>query len=110
MISEGYQDCANSKRTGALLIHGLTDTPYLMRDIGNSIIKNNDCMLIRSIVLPGHATVPGDLLDVKYSDWIDATNYGVKSFSDSGIDNIFIAGFSTGGALALNYVIRANAS
>ncbi len=104
--SNGFEACEKNELTGVLLIHGLTDTPYLMRDLSNSIISSNKCMLVRSIVLPGHATVPGDLLHVRYDDWIGAAKYGVESFSDSGVTNIFIAGFSTGGALALDYVIN----
>lgn len=106
MTSKSFTSCEATKRTGVLLIHGLTDTPYLMRDLASSLIKRNDCLMVRAIALPGHATIPGDLLQVKYSDWIDAANYGVKSFSDSGINNIFIAGFSTGGSLALNYAMQ----
>lgn len=93
----------NGKFTNAaLLIHGLTDTPYLMKDIGEHL-KKNHCFLVRSILLPGHGTVPGDLLNVDATDWIQASAYGVNSFFNekNDIENLYIVGFSTGGALAL---------
>ncbi len=103
MTSVNYEKCKNANRVGVLLIHGLTDTPYLMRDIAHSLIKQNPCTLARSIILPGHGTVPGDLLNVHHNEWIDATHYGINSFPKSAVKNLFIAAFSTGGATALSY-------
>ncbi|MDH5302433.1 MAG: alpha/beta hydrolase [Gammaproteobacteria bacterium] len=106
MKSNDFTNCRPDEKVGLLMIHGLTDTPFMMRDLAQSIINNNRCVLARSIVLPGHATVPGDLLEVRYEDWINATRYGVKSLDDTGITQLFIAGFSTGGALALNHAMH----
>ncbi|MEK9627804.1 MAG: hypothetical protein VW455_02155 [Nitrospinota bacterium] len=55
--------CRASK-PGVLLIHGLTDSPFLMRDIGERFREN--CFWVRSILLPGHGTLPGDLLHIDY--------------------------------------------
>jgi esterase/lipase len=95
----------NATPNGALLIHGLTDSPFLMRDIGKYLTSNSRCFLVRSILLPGHGTVPGDLLDVKYKDWIEASAYGINSFPKE-IKNIYIVGFSTGGTLALYHTLN----
>ena len=93
----------NKQKKGVLLIHGLSDSPYLMRDIGRHFLKN--CYLVRSILLPGHATVPGDLQEVEVEDWVEATHFGINSFNGL-VDQLVIVGFSTGGALALDYVIN----
>ena len=106
MKSRDFTNCRSDEKTGILMIHGLTDTPFLMRDLAQSIISNTRCILVRSIVLPGHATVPGDLLEVRYKDWMNATHYGVESFNDTGVTQLFIAGFSTGGTLALNHAMH----
>ncbi len=103
--SSGFNECKEDQVVGILLIHGLTDTPYLLRDLSRSLVSNQSCIITRAIVLPGHATTPGNLLNIEYNDWVAATEYGVNSFIESGIENIFIAGFSTGGALALNYLM-----
>jgi hypothetical protein len=44
----------------ALLLHDLGGTPYAMRDLGRALVEH--CYLVRAILLPGHGTVPGDLL------------------------------------------------
>ena len=90
-------------RTGILLVHGLTDTPYLMRDVGRHF-REKHCFLVRAILLPGHGTVPGDLLEVSYQEWIDAARYGIDSFADE-VDHLYIAGFSTGGTLAVYHAL-----
>jgi esterase/lipase len=89
-----------SARKGVLLIHGLTDTPYLLRELGEHFAQK--CFLVRSILLPGHGTVPGDLTDVEYRAWVEATDYGVQELA-ADVDQIYMLGFSTGGTLALHY-------
>ncbi len=92
-----------SNGQGILLIHGLLDTPFIMRDIGDQLQAQG--FLVRAILLPGHGTVPGDLLSVQYQDWLQAVRYGIASF-DKNIKKIYLAGFSTGAALALYYALN----
>jgi esterase/lipase len=87
---------------GVLLIHGLFDSPFIMRDIGHHLVKQG--YLVRAILLPGHATIPADLLTTSYREWLKATEYGVKSFANQ-IDELYLVGFSTGAALALHEVL-----
>lgn len=91
-----------SKR-GVLLIHGLYDSPFIMRDIGYQLQQRG--FLVYAIVLPGHGTVPGDLLKINYHEWIKATQYGVTELAKE-VDQIYIAGFSIGATLALNYAAQ----
>ena len=58
------------------------------------------CLLIRAIVLPGHGTVPGDLLETRYQDWLKTLEYGINSFKGT-VQELYLVGFSTGGALAV---------
>ncbi|MEE3252637.1 MAG: alpha/beta fold hydrolase [Nitrospinota bacterium] len=99
--------CGNSQPyiKGILLIHGLTDSPFMLRDIGNEF--NKECYWVRSILLPGHGTIPGDLLNIKYSEWITATDAGIESFKKI-VDELYIFGFSTGATLTLHHVLRKN--
>ena len=92
-------------KKGVLLIHGLTDSPFMLRDIGNEF--KNKCYWVRSILLPGHGTIPGDLLNVKYSEWIKATNAGIESF-ETIVEELYIVGFSTGASLTLHHVLSKN--
>lgn len=90
---------------GFLLIHGLTDSPYLLRNMANSLAQRYPCSLIRAVLLPGHGTVAGDTLTMNYQQWLKVTDYGVQSFaSDSRIEDLYIVGFSTGTALAIKHL------
>lgn len=88
---------------GTLLIHGLLDTPFIMRDIGERLCKKG--YLVRSIMLPGHATVPGALLNTDYTDWLQAVRYGIESLKNN-VEKIFIVGFSTGATLGLYHAAK----
>ncbi len=83
---------------GVLMIHGLSDSPYHMRPIGEHLRSRG--FLVRSILLPGHGTVPGDLTRVTCEEWVKAVHYGVEQMKPL-VESLFIAGFSTGGSLGV---------
>jgi esterase/lipase len=95
---------STTTRYGALLIHGLLDCPFIMRDIATTLQTQG--LLVRSILLPGHGTRPSSLLNVKYQDWLQATHYGITSLAKE-VDKIFLVGFSTGASLALFHSLQA---
>jgi esterase/lipase len=86
----------------ALLIHGLGGTPYEMRALGVRLAAA--CYLVRAILLPGHGTVPGDLLDLGAEEWLEATRLGAMSLAGVA-DEVVLLGFSEGGTLALDYAL-----
>ncbi len=83
---------------GVLMIHGLSDSPYHMRAIGEHLRDRG--FLVRAILLPGHGSVPGDLTRVSYEAWVKAVVYGVEQMKPL-VEQLFIAGFSTGGSLGV---------
>lgn len=87
-----------ASRKGVLLIHGLYDSPCQMRSVGEAYAAQG--YHVRAMLLPGHGTVPGDLLKINYQDWIAAAEYSLGSFKGV-VDELVIAGFSTGGTLAI---------
>lgn len=97
----GYPE--KKPRVGALLIHGLFDSPFLTRDIGAKLQAEG--ILVRSVLLPGHGTVPGALLNVKYQDWQATVRYGIQTLRNE-VEHIFLVGFSTGGSLALLHALQ----
>mgnify|MGYP003385855011 CR=1 FL=1 len=99
-------DCEKPE-LGLLLIHGLSDSPFSMRDLGDSF--SGKCVLIRSMMLPGHSTLPADLAEVTYQEWITATSWAIESFSEE-VPKLVVVGFSTGGTLGLDYVLTNNAA
>lgn len=83
---------------GVLLIHGLYDSPFMMRDMGAHFLKQG--YLVRSILIPGHGTAPGDLLNVTLDNWLDAVRYGIETTAPM-VDKFYLCGYSLGAALAL---------
>lgn len=94
-----------TKQLGFLLVHGLSDSPYLLKPLALSLQKNYPCALIRGLLSPGHSTVPGDLLNVSRSDWLSTFDWAVSGFK-SEVDSLLIVGYSNGAALALNHLDR----
>jgi esterase/lipase len=92
-------------RRGVLLTHGLTDSPYFMRYLASFFQEN--CFRVMVILLPGHGTQPGDLLDVTWEEWAKAEAYGTDKLAAE-VDEVYLAGFSTGGALSVYQSLRDN--
>jgi len=94
----------NFNGSGVLLIHGLYDSPFAVQDVAKYFY--NKGYLVRAILLPGHGTVPADLLGVSYKDWLLATEFGINSFNN--VERLFVAGFSTGALLAHHHALTSN--
>ncbi|MDO8465636.1 MAG: alpha/beta fold hydrolase [Gallionella sp.] len=90
-------------RRGVLLTHGLTDSPYFMRHLAEFFRENG--FRVMAILLPGHGTQPGDLLDVAWPEWAKAVAYGADRLTEE-VDEVYLAGFSTGGALSIYQSLR----
>ena len=90
-------ECGTQYRDiGVLLVHGLGDSPYFFRDVADAMC--NEGLHVRTILLPGHGSKPGDMLNVTYEQWQAETNHHMKLFSKE-VDNLYIGGFSTGANL-----------
>ena len=82
--------------TGLLLVHGLGDSPFFFRDIASALCREG--VHVRTILLPGHGSKPGDMLNVSYQQWQKETNHHITLFSRD-VDNLYLGGFSTGANL-----------
>jgi len=85
-------------RRTILMTHGLTDSPFLMRDIAGWFQSQGFRVL--SMQLPGHGTRPGDLLDVRWQDWVTAQRRLIDMLADDS-DELYLLGFSLGAILSL---------
>ncbi|MBQ4848427.1 alpha/beta fold hydrolase [Pseudoalteromonas sp. MMG005] len=86
---------------GVLLIHGLTDSPYLFHDLAEQFFQQG--ITVRTLLLPGHGTAPSALVDVSQQQWRIATRYAVAAMLED-FDTVYLGGFSTGGALLIDYL------
>ena len=85
-------------KRGVLLVHGLIDSPYHMRHLASFFQRNG--FRVMAVLLPGHGTQPGDLLDMRWQEWAKAVAYGADCLS-SEVDELYLAGFSAGAALSV---------
>jgi esterase/lipase len=90
-------------KKGILLIHGLLDSPYIIKHV--ALYLQSKGFLVRSILLPGHGTVPADLTKVTYHEWIKAAEYGIQRLQHHA-EKVYTGGFSTGGALSIHLALR----
>jgi alpha-beta hydrolase superfamily lysophospholipase len=90
---------------GALLIHGLTDSPYSMRAMGETLRASGYYGL--ALRMPGHGTVPAGLTTAVWEDWLAAVRVGARHVRERiGPDKpLVLVGYSNGGALVLKYVL-----
>ena len=96
------QACARSAGGGykkaIVLTHGLIASPYSMRNIGEYF--QSRCFLVLAVLLPEHATRPGDFLFTRWQHWAKAQHFAVTKAQEMA-DAVFIAGHSVGAELAL---------
>lgn len=97
------QNFGSSPKKGILLIHGLYDSTQIMRSLGTYFL--NQGFLVEGLLLPGHGTRPADLLKINADAWIEAVNFGLGCLR-SRVDEVYAAGFSTGGALILYELLK----
>ncbi|WP_050997915.1 alpha/beta hydrolase [Dyella japonica] len=90
-----------------VLIHGLTDSPYSLRDIAE-LYRAHGFVAI-GLRVPGHGTVPASLTRVDWPDWLAATRLAMREARRRvGPDlPIHMVGYSNGGALAVKYTLDA---
>lgn len=82
----------------ALLVHGLSDSPYFYRDIAKILFKHG--INVIAIRTTGHGTDKTHLAGVRREQWYEDMQVGLKRAKEVG-DEILLAGMSLGGALVL---------
>lgn len=92
-----------SPKPGVLLIHGLYESPYHLRALGDYFLAQD--FLVYNVLLPGHGTHPDALLDTQYQEWIDAVQFSVNALRPH-VDDLYLAGHSTGALLAIQQALR----
>jgi esterase/lipase len=90
-------------RRGVLLTHGLSDSPYMMRHLAEFFRQNG--FRVMAVLLPGHGTQPGDLLEVTWQEWSKTVAYGAYQLAEE-VDELYLAGYSTGATLSVYHSLR----
>ena len=84
---------------GCLLVHGLTGTPFEMRELGQTLYENG--FTVSGPLLAGHATNDWrDLANATWRDWARSVETEYQ-YLTAHCDRIMIVGLSMGGCLSL---------
>jgi carboxylesterase len=84
-------------RAGALLIHGLSGTPYEVRYLGERLAAAG--VRVRGVKLAGHAAEPEDLAASTHESWYESVVRAFEELRRGGEPNLAI-GLSAGAVLA----------
>ena len=91
---------------GVLLLHGMSDSPYSLRAMGETLKQRAYSVI--GLRLPGHGTAPSGLKRISWQDMAAAVRLGVAHLaSQLGQKPIHIVGYSNGAPLAINYALDA---
>jgi len=97
---------ANGEATcGVLLLHGMSDSPYSLRTIGERLSREGAHVI--GLRLPGHGTTPSGLLEFTHEDMAAAVEIAVRHLRETTGDRpLFLVGYSNGGALSVHYALE----
>ena len=103
--NRSHELTVDDPRGGVLLLHGLSDSPYSLRSVAD--IFHEQGYYVLSVRMPGHGTVPSGLLNVRWQDWREVTRLAARHVKQTvGEDRpLYLAGYSNGGTLAVQYAI-----
>jgi len=89
---------------GVLLLHGLSDSPYSMRTLGERLHKAGAWVV--GLRIPGHGTAPSGLVEARWQDMAAAVRLAARHVQDKvGDKPFYLVGYSNGGALSVEYTL-----
>lgn len=97
LTNKPFYFSGNNQRA-VLLIHGWTSTPYELRRLGSYL--NEKGYTTYCPLLSGHGTIPRDLENVCWEDWMKDTLSAYKELEKNN-EKIYLAGTSIGGCLSI---------
>jgi alpha-beta hydrolase superfamily lysophospholipase len=93
-----------SPKAAVLLLHGMSDSPYSLRHLGERLQAAGANVL--GLRMPGHGTAPSGLVELTWQDMAAAVRIAMRHLAkqNEGLP-IYVVGYSTGAALAVNYAL-----
>lgn len=102
VLPREYQP-AQPNGQGVLLVHGLGDSPYSFHDIATHLTDQG--YIVRTILLPGHASKVGDLQLPTLNDWQGVVDHHIRLLKQQA-NKIWLGGYSTGANLATSAALK----
>ncbi len=94
-------------RGTVLLLHGLTDSPYSLRSVGEHLAARG--WEVFGLRLPGHGTAPSGLVHFRVEDMRAAVQLAMRDLQRHAPPGrpLLMIGYSNGAALAVDYTVAA---
>lgn len=97
---------APSPKGVALVVHGLSDSPYSMKAIAE--VLHAQGVTVYGLRLPGHGTLPGELDRIQWTDWLAAVELAMHDIRRTHPGQpLWYVGYSTGAALGIKLSLDA---
>ncbi len=104
--NRSYEMPAEAPRASALLLHGLSDAPYSLRALAETL--HGQGVSVLGLRVPGHGTAPSGLVHVRWEDMAAAAKLAARHLHARAPEvPLFVVGYSNGGALAVEYTLSA---
>jgi alpha-beta hydrolase superfamily lysophospholipase len=102
--NRSFELSSNIPVAGVLLLHGMSDSPYSLHNLGTRLHEEGAHVV--GLRIPGHGTAPSGLAYVHWQDMAAAVKLAVQHLHKQvGDKPVYIVGYSNGGALALHYAL-----
>ncbi len=100
-----YELSAPSPHGVAVLLHGLTDSPYSMLSTAQTLVRAGYNVVVPR--MPGHGFAVGGLLQARWEDWTAAVRIAIRHATTlPGSDqSLLLVGYSNGGLMAVDYAL-----
>jgi alpha-beta hydrolase superfamily lysophospholipase len=104
--NRSYEMTAASPRGVAVLLHGLSDSPYSMATTARTLVEAGFGVVVPR--LPGHGFAVGGLRQARWEDWTASVRIAVRQAMQlaGGDLSLLLVGYSNGGLLAIDYALR----
>ena len=104
--NRSFELTADDPAGGVLLLHGMSDSPYSLRAMGEEL--NQLGYRVLGMRMPGHGTVPSGLRTVQWQDMAAVVRIGMRHLAAAvGQKPVHIIGYSTGAPLAIDFALDA---
>ena len=104
--NRSFELVTDNPRGGVLLLHGMSDSPYVMHALGQKLHEQGYHVV--GMRMPGHGTIPSGLRYIRHGDMTSAVRIGMAHL-DKQLNGkpIHIVGYSNGATLAIEFTLDA---
>ncbi|MBT8053117.1 MAG: alpha/beta fold hydrolase [Gammaproteobacteria bacterium] len=106
--NRSYELRQGQPQAAVLLLHGMSDSPYSLRNLGERLHQAG--VYVVGLRIPGHGTAPSGLVGVSWKDMAAAVDLAMRHLADKANGQpLHIVGYSNGAALGLNFALSSAA-